>query len=356
MQRPTSVAALAGSLLVVGFEGVDLPASIRAQLERAERAGVIVFKRNLPDVAACERITKDARAAATLEPILAIDQEGGRVVRLPAPMRALPPMRQFGALDASIARRAAKAVALDLRRLGYNLDFAPVLDVDSNPKNPVIGDRSFSRDPARVAELGVAFAAGLNDGGVLACGKHFPGHGDTDKDSHFELPTVRADRARLEAVELVPFRAAAKAGVDSLMTAHVVLDGVDPTLPATLSKKAITELLRGELAYDGVVFSDDLEMRALADRMSVEASAVQSIEAGCDALLVCKSEEMAAQAHTALVKEIEKSSAFRARCEQAFGRMARMREKAARLRSLPLEDAAPIFDDVARALEGAARA
>lgn len=351
MVRPVSTSALAGSLLVVGFDGVDLPSSIRALLARGERGGIIVFKRNLPDVAACARIAEDTRAACELEPLVAIDQEGGRVVRLPPPMRALPPMRVFADRDAALVRKAAKAVALDLRRLGYNLDFAPVLDVDSNPLNPVIGDRSFGRDPERVAELGVAFALGLNDGGVLSCGKHFPGHGDTDKDSHLELPIVHADRARLDAIELVPFRAAAKAGVDSLMTAHVVLDGVDRERPATLSPAIVTDLLRGELGYDGVVFSDDLEMRALADRMEVEASAVESLRAGCDAVLVCKSEALAARAHEAIAREIEASPAFRSRCEEAARRLTAMREKAARLRALPSEDAAPLFDDVARALE-----
>ncbi len=352
----TSLGELTGSLLVVGFDGVDVPRSIVALLERGERAGVVVFKRNLPDVDACRRINASARAASgSREPLLAIDQEGGRVVRLPAPMRALGPMRLFTEATASLVRTAAEAVALELRALGYNLDFAPVLDVDSNPKNPIIGDRSFSRDPSRVAELGVAFAAGLNAGGVLACGKHFPGHGDTDKDSHLELPTVRADRARLDAVELVPFRAAARAGIDSLMTAHVVLEGVHPGTPATLSRPIVTDLLRGEMGYQGVVFSDDLEMRALADRMEVEVSAVASIEAGCDALLVCKSEELAARAHAALIRECEKSPAFRARCEEASGRMAAMRDKARTLRALPERDARPLFDEVARAVEHAVR-
>ena len=355
MLPPTDARALLGSLLVVGFEGTTLPARLATSLAAGHRGGVILFKRNLPDDVAARALPRAVHAAAggELEPLVAIDQEGGRVVRLPSPFRALPPMRVLGRGPAALVRLAGRAVGRELRALGFNLDFAPVLDVDSNPQNPVIGDRSFGSDPHRVAELGVAFAEGLNEGGVLACGKHFPGHGDTDTDSHFDLPVVRHDHARLEAVELLPFRVAARAAMDAFMSAHMVVEAFDGERPATLSKRIMTQLLREELHFSGAVFSDDLEMKAIAARIPIEEAAPAAILAGCDALLVCKSEELADRAHAALVNEAETSPAFRTRAEEAWRRMVHLRRRATELK----EDAAgkgedrsllDLWDDVAR--------
>jgi len=298
-------------------------------LAEGRRAGVILFRRNTPSVEAVRELARKIVKASAISggPFVAVDQEGGRVVRIPAPAVELPPMRVLGDIgDAALAGRAARAVAVELRALGVNLDFAPVLDVDTNPDNPVIGDRSFGRDPVLVGRLGAAFARGLEDNGVLACGKHFPGHGDTDLDSHFALPVVRADRARLDRVEIEPFRIA-KESVSSLMTAHVVYEALDPGVPATQSRTILAGLLRGNLGYDGLVFSDDLEMRALADRQTVEESATRAIRAGCDVLLVCKSFELAERAHAALVREAESDAEFRARCEDARRRSRAARER-----------------------------
>jgi beta-N-acetylhexosaminidase len=319
---------LAGHLLVVGFDGTSVPAALARELHDATRAGVILFRRNLPDVETTRALTG---AIAALGPdgapplFIAVDEEGGRVSRLPAPEPKLPPARVFGdAGDVALARDGGRAIGARLAELGFNWDFAPILDVDSNPQNPVIGDRAYSSDPARVATLGLAFAAGLAEGGVLACGKHFPGHGDTDTDSHLALPRVAHPRARLDAVELAPFRAAAAAGLESLMTAHVVLSAIDGDVPATLSPRVMTDLLRGELGYRGVLVSDDLEMRAVADRWGVAEAAVLAIRAGCDVVLVCKSAERAAAAHAALTREIDSSPAFRTLAAHAARRPLRL--------------------------------
>jgi beta-N-acetylhexosaminidase len=322
---------LCGQLVVGGFAGPDLSPHFAAALADGRRGGAILFKRNVTDVAQTARLCAALRDAAgpDLPPFLAVDQEGGRVARMGAPVLALPPMRRLGEKgDAELARRAGRALGRDLAAVGYNLDFAPVLDVDSNPANPVIGDRSFSRDPEVVARLGVAFALGLQDAGVLACGKHFPGHGDTSVDSHFALPVVSHDRARLDRVELPPFRAAARAGVATLMTAHLVCEALDAGVPATLSRAVCTDLLRGELGFTGVLFSDDLEMAAIAARYPVEEAAVAAIAAGCDALLVCKSEEWQDRAHEALVRRAERDAGFRARCVEAAFRGLRARRAA----------------------------
>jgi beta-N-acetylhexosaminidase len=239
--------------------------------------------------------------------------------------------------------------------MGISVNFAPVLDVDSNPDNPIIGDRSFSSDPQVVAEFGLAFIEGLQSQGVLACGKHFPGHGDTDTDSHLALPSVAHRRDRLEAVELVPFRRVAGV-VGSLMTAHVVYDALEPGVPATLSPKIATDILRRELGFGGILFSDDLEMRAVADRSSIEESAVESIRAGCDVLLVCKDADLGARAHAALVKEAERDEAFSARCREAAERSQSFRRrfpsrpapsKAALLRAIDESGATGLLDAMA---------
>jgi beta-N-acetylhexosaminidase len=295
---------LCGQIIVGGFDGPALSPLFERALREGRRGGAILFKRNLPDLEATAQVCAAIRRAAEAElpPLVGVDQEGGRVTRLPAPFLALPPMRVLGEIgDLALVQRAARAVAAELAAVGINLDFAPVLDVDSNPDNPVIGDRSFGRDPRTVMRGGVAFLQGLQERGVLACGKHFPGHGDTAEDSHFDLPVITHGRARLEQIELPPFRAASGAGIASMMTAHVVCQALDPGVPATLSRAICASLLRAEIGFEGVLFSDDLEMAAIAARYPIEESAVEAVWAGCDALLVCKSEDLQDQAHEALV-------------------------------------------------------
>lgn len=322
---------LCGQIIVGGFDGPALSPRFEAALRDGRRGGAILFRRNVPDLDTTLQVCEGLRAAAPAElpPFIGVDQEGGRVTRLPAPFLALPPMRQLGELgDLDLIRRAARAVATELAAVGFTLDFAPVLDVDSNPDNPVIGDRAFGRDPRTVMRCGVAFLQGLQDKNVLACGKHFPGHGDTSVDSHLDLPVVTHDRARLEHIELPPFRAASGAGIASMMTAHIVCEALDPGVPATLSRAICGSLLRAEIGFDGVLFSDDLEMAAIAARYSIEEAAVEAVWAGCDALLVCRSEDLQDRAHEALVKKAEKDRRFRDRCAEAVGRCLRIRRMA----------------------------
>lgn len=357
----TSLAHLVGHLLLTGFDGVTLAPATRRALERGERSGVVLFRRNVPSLEATAALTASIADAARsggadLPPLVAIDQEGGRVTRLAAPFPTLPPMRTLARGGEGLVRDAGRVVGRGLVHLGIDLDLAPVLDVDSNPANPVIGDRSFDRDPDACARLGLAFAEGLAAGGVLACGKHFPGHGDTSKDSHVDLPVVPHDRARLDAVELVPFAAAARAGLDSLMTAHVVCDGIEPGVPATFSRRACTDVLRGELGYRGALLSDDLEMKAVADLHPPAESAVLAIAAGCDAVLVCRDEAAADAAFAALVREAERDVAFRARVEEAAGRMRALRVASAERRIRGLGAPPPWLDPEALALVEQARA
>jgi beta-N-acetylhexosaminidase len=258
-------------------------------------------------------------APVDLVPFIGVDEEGGQVSRLPAPR--LPPMRVLGeTLDEELVERAAGAVGRLLAETGFNLDFAPVLDVDSNPDNPVIGDRSFSSQPAVVARLGAAFVRGLQAAGVMACGKHFPGHGDTSQDSHLDLPTVTHQAARLHACEIYPFRELSRAGIAAMMSAHVVFTHLDPGMPATLSRRILTRLLRADLGFSGVLFSDGMEMRALSDRIPIELSSVRAIEAGCDALLICHDLDLQQRAHAALWGRAEADPGFRDRALEAATR------------------------------------
>jgi beta-N-acetylhexosaminidase len=335
-----ALSKMCGQILIGGFYGTELPASFANALRAGERGGAVLFKRNLTDdLASVARLNADiAEACGTEFPALVgVDQEGGRVARLGAPVLALPPMRALGrAGNVDLVRRAGRTLGNQLAALGFTMDFAPVLDVNTRADNPIIGDRAFGSDPRIVMRCGVAFLRGLQDGGLLACGKHFPGHGDTSKDSHLELPVVTHDRSRLEQVELLPFRAAAGAGIAALMTAHVVYETLDKGVPATMSRAICASLLRAEIGFEGMLISDDLEMKAVSARYSIEEAAVEAVWAGCDALLICSDEALQARAHEALVKQAEKEPRFRARCNEAAERGLRVR-RLVRPRPLPAD-------------------
>jgi len=350
--EPT-LSQLCGQLVVGGFEGRELPRSYARALGRGERGGAILFRRNLgePDevAALCQAV---ARAVPFGPPALVgVDQEGGRVARLGAPFLSLPPMRVLGRIDdEELTARAGAELGRQLAAVGFSVDFAPVLDVDSNPENPVIGDRSFGPEPEAVARHGLAWARGLQSQAVAACGKHFPGHGDTALDSHCDRPVVDRARAELEATELPPFRAASRAGLAALMSAHVVYPALDAAGPATFSPAICTSLLRDELGFEGALFSDDLEMGAIAQQHGMAEAALRAVEAGCDLLLICHRELAQHQAHEALVREAERSQAFRARCQQASERAWRLRQWClARRSSLGLQDGGESSEPAARA-------
>jgi beta-N-acetylhexosaminidase len=334
-----------GELVIGGFPGTTLPDGFARALRDGRRGGAILFKPNVeggPRQVA--ELNRALHATSTdLPPIVSVDQEGGRVARLRAPLLEVPPMRTVGSWgDVALAERIAHAVGVELAALGFTVDYAPVLDVHTRAENPVIGDRAFGSDEDTCARFGVAWTRGLQSAGLLACGKHFPGHGDTTKDSHVDLPVVDLPRERLERVELAPFRAASAAGLAMIMSAHVVYTALGEA-PATLSPVASTEL-RGAIGFDGVLVSDDLEMRAIAARWSIEDAAVLAVAAGCDALLVCWGDALQERAVDALEREAARSLAFKARCEQAHARVTAARR---RITARPLDD-----DGVARTLGG----
>lgn len=323
MTHALGIGDLAGKLIVGGFQGKSVPPEFQRLVKGGCVGGAILFSRNFDSAEHAAELVRELRALAP-RLWVAIDQEGGRVQRLKEPFPQLPPMRTVGAGGAAAARKAAEILAKGMRAMGIQQDYVPDVDVDTNPANPVIGDRSFGRDPHRVAELGAAFIRELQAHGVAACAKHFPGHGDTHQDSHFELPTLPHDLARLDTVELVPFKSAVDAGVATVMTAHVLFPVLDPKHPATLSSTLVEPVLRKRFGYEGVVVSDDLEMKAIADRYGMGDAAVMAVRAGCDQLLVCHLVERQEAVHAALVLAVERGELARARLESAALRVEAM--------------------------------
>jgi beta-N-acetylhexosaminidase len=318
-----------GQLFMVGFLGTSVTPDLSAFLKEYKPGGVILFSRNLESVEQIVQLTNDLQHCSPKSPLLiAIDQEGGRVSRLPRGFTIFPPCQLIGRCHSGeLAYAAAATIAKELKSVGINMNMAPVLDVNSNPGNPVIGDRAFGSDPETVIEMGLVTAAGLQDSKVVACGKHFPGHGDTNADSHKELPVVDAPRERLETVEFAPFRRATAAGIASLMTAHVLYRALDDRLPATLSPDIITHLLREQMGYDGVVLTDDLEMHAIVDHYGPGDAAVRAFMAGCDVLLICKERDREIAAFEAIEKAVASGTIDTARLDLSVARIQRIKQR-----------------------------
>lgn len=319
-----------GQVLCVGIGGPRLTAAERRVLKRVAPGAVILFKRNYEEreqlIALCDEIHR----ACEPEPLIAVDQEGGRVVRFGAPFIHLAAARELAQRHSpDQLRELAAAMARELRTAGVAIDFAPVLDVLTNPANRVIGDRAFGANADRVTRYGLAFMRGLADGGVIPCGKHFPGHGNVREDSHFELPVSKVRQGSLDAVHLKPFIAAVAARVPIIMIAHLMVPVIDRDRPASLSRRVIEGLLREQLEFDGVVASDDLQMEALHDFGTLDERSLAALEAGNDLLLVCKEIEAAATVFAALERS-RRHDTVATRVAAAARRIARLRQLARR--------------------------
>lgn len=317
---------VAGQLVMAGVPGRSVDAGTRAFLEACAPGGVILFRRNAGSARQLRRLVADVKAVGSgVPPLVAIDHEGGRVHRLGRPFTHFPPARDVGRHGTAAAHAVGEAMGRELASIGVDLDFAPVLDVATNPRNRVIGDRAFSDDPGAAARLALAFARGLRRGGVVPCGKHFPGHGGTVGDSHLVLPRDRRDRRTLERAAIAPFRAATTAGLPALMTAHVVYPALDPRRPATLSPAIATDLLRRRLRFRGALFSDDLAMQAVARRRRPGRVALDAILAGCDMVLVCNALDVAAEVVDHLARAIATGRLPPGRLREAIGRLDALR-------------------------------
>lgn len=281
-----------GQLVIVGIDGYENDEYSKQLMEKYHVGGFILFKKNIKDSSQLLSLLnslKETNSAANKVPVfLSVDEEGGRISRLPDEFEKIPSNKIIGQKNNStLSYRVGNILGEELSQFGFNMDFAPVLDINSNPKNPVIGDRSFGTAAGLVSRLGVETMEGIRAKKVISVVKHFPGHGDTSVDSHVGLPRVNHGLSRLENFELVPFKAAIGHNADAVMIAHILLPKLDPKNPASFSKGIITDLLRTDMHYKGVVITDDFTMGAITKNYNVGRAAVKSIQAGADIVLVC---------------------------------------------------------------------
>lgn len=331
-----------GQLVLVGLEGKAAGKEALEMIAKFRVGGFILFKDNIASAEQTQKLLNalkaanaEAKAAAPLW--LSVDQEGGRVNRLPESFAAFPTNRAIGTIGqpayaADIGKRLGEAVSA----IGFNMNYAPVLDVDSNPKNPVIGDRSFGPGTDTVSKLGIAEMQGIRSTGVVPVVKHFPGHGDTAVDSHRALPVVNKSLDELKKLELVPFQRAIAEKADAVMVAHILLPKLDETYPASLSKAVITDLLRGELGFDGVVITDDMTMGAVLQNYSIGEAAVHAVKAGTDIVLVAHDYDKETAVLGALKKSVEEGKLSMSRINESVYRILKLK-KAFKLADTPVE-------------------
>jgi beta-N-acetylhexosaminidase len=321
-----------GQRFMVGFDGLEASPEIKELLRDYGVGHIILFARNVdaPEQVAelVRELQETARDARHEQPLLvAVDQEGGRVARMGPPWTVWPPLRALGRIGSEdLARRMGEALGTELAACGVRCDFVPCVDVDTNPANPIIGNRAFGDDPDLVGRLGAAMAQGLQSKKVVGSAKHFPGHGDTDLDSHLDLPVVAHSRSRLNDVEIRPFHKVIEARVATIMMAHVLYPELDDVLPASLSPAVVQGILRQELGYDGLVLTDDLEMKAVADRWRPGQTAVLAMKAGCDVLPVCNTHEAQVEAMEAAVRAVESGEIRWKDMDDSCGRVRRLKE------------------------------
>lgn len=293
-----------GQLVLVGMEGIKPNEATRTMIEEYHVGGFIFYKDNIQDANQALELFNGLKAANANKPVplfLSVDEEGGRVSRMPGELDKLPNARKIGNTGSEeLAGQIGGIIGRELTGFGLNLDFAPVLDVNSNPDNPVIGDRAFGTKPEIVSRMGIAVMKGIREQGVIPVVKHFPGHGDTSVDSHLGLPVVEHDLTRLRKLELVPFKQAIQEGADVVMIAHLLMPKLDPEHPASFSKAVIDDLLRQELGFEGTIISDDMTMGAIAEHYDIGDAAVQFVQAGGNIVLVGHDEEREKQVILAL--------------------------------------------------------
>ena len=278
-----------GQLIFTGITGTVMTKEIETLMNQYQVGGIILFANNLNTVNQSIELlnqVKRKNKQHKLPLFLGVDQEGGRVERLPGVMK-LPPNEAIGIKNNELfSFEIGQVLGKQLKAFGFNLNFAPVLDVNSNSDNPVIGDRSFGDSPEMVSKLGIQMIKGMQAQQIIPVVKHFPGHGDTDVDSHFELPSVDKSLAELQRLEFIPFKEAIESGVEVVMVAHILLPQIDHEFPTSLSEKVITGILREQLNFDGVVITDDLTMQAISDHYDLGHAAVESVKAGTDIILM----------------------------------------------------------------------
>lgn len=320
--------SVVGQHLLMGISGTSLTKEEKEFIVDANIGGIVLFARNVtggPEQVAslCKEIQSLRHLMPDKVPLLiGIDMEGGRVARLKAPFTQWPPLNKLGALDSpTLAFHFAHAMGVELKSVGINLDFAPCVDVLTNPSNPVIGDRSLGSDPELVGRLASALVRGYIKAGVIPCAKHFPGHGNTMIDSHLDLPVEDADLQHLKTIETIPFKRAFRARLDMVMTAHIRFPNIDPQWPATLSEIFLKKIARDDLRYRGFIITDDLDMKAMTSHFDKDVIPVRALQAGADLLLYCNEPESPANAIDTIMKALAEKKLERSTLEMNHRRI-----------------------------------
>jgi len=318
-----------GQMLITSFSGTRMTRKTRQLIETKHIGGFILFSANLKDgLQPSVALLNELKTANRNQPVplfLSVDQEGGRVSRLPDAFRKMPPAQTVGQThDPRLAEQMGVLIAHQLQALGFNMNFAPVLDVASNPDNKVIGNRSFDANPELVAAMGTAMMDGLRSGGIIPVIKHFPGHGDTSADSHVELPVLHKTADQLAQQELLPFRHAIQSGAEAVMVAHILFPAIDPDSPSSLSKAMINGLLRDKLGFEGVVITDDLAMGAIARHYGMAEAALRAIEAGGDLVLISDAKAVG-EIHARLLNEVHRGQLSEDRIDESVKRILRLK-------------------------------
>lgn len=330
----------AGQRLILGLAGTSIQAEERELIRALQPAGFILFSRNVEEPAQVRELNRELRSlvSASTPALCSVDQEGGRVQRIKAPATVWPPMLWLGNVGrTTLSAAVGRAMALELRAMDFDLDYAPVADIHSNPQNPVIGDRSFGPSARGVIEQMVPFFQAMQEEGLIACAKHFPGHGDTRTDSHLELPVVEEDPDRLMEREIAPFAAAVRAGIGMVMTAHVLYPAFDEQWPATMSSRILGGILRKKLGYSGVIVSDDLEMKAVRGRYPLDMQLQRATAATVDLFLCCKEPQLQHEAWENLIRLQEEDKVQDQLATDSFRRIQAMRERFLKDRPAPPE-------------------
>lgn len=320
-----------GQMVIAGIAGTALDENSRRLITENHIGGFILYKPNIESAGqtvALLNSLKEANKSSSIPLLLSVDQEGGKVARLPAEITAIPSSRVIAKSGSKARARAiGEAIGEELQAFGFNLDFAPVLDIDSNPDNPVIGDRSFGPTASIVQDFGLEEMHGLQAKKVIPVVKHFPGHGDTSVDSHLELPVVNKSAEELKKLELLPFSAAVGSKADAVMVAHILLPKLDPDNPATMSKAVIGDLLRQELGFNGVVITDDMTMGAIMKHYDLGTAAVQSVQAGSDIVLVAHDYALAVQVLGSLKQAVGAGKVSTAQIDKSVYRILALKQK-----------------------------
>ena len=329
-----------GQLLVFGFSGTSLDQGTTEMLDRYKPGGLIIMGENVKSAGQLLELVNSLKAVSSesgIPAFISVDEEGGRVSRMPPELKNIPSALTVGKTgNAGIAGGVGSAVAGELKAFGFNMDFAPVLDIWSNPQNTVIGDRAFGTDADTVGRLGVSAMNGIASAGVIPVVKHFPGHGDTTADSHKELPVSDSTMERLESFELKPFYEAVANGADAVMVAHILLTQVDAKYPASLSKAVITDILRNKMGFGGVVITDDLTMAAISKNYGLAEAAVLAFQAGSDLILVVHGSDSQAAVAGALKNAAASGEITRDRLDESVYRILKLKEKY-NLENVPVE-------------------